>query len=291
MSALRGVWLSITAYLLLSMIKLGAGYLFGSEALLADGWNNASDIVASIAVLIGMKISLKPPDLNHPYGHSRAETVSSLFASFVMFAIGIQVLFHTATVLLSGKVSSPPLSSAWVAFFGMIVMGGVYLFNYRLAKKTNSLGLMAAAKDNLSDALVSLGAFIGIIGAHFNMHWLDPLTGFIVGLIICKTAYDIFKDSSLMLTDGFDKEKLNDIEATIQNIEGVETIVDIKARMAGNDIIVDAVVEVAPHLNIKEGHTITDKIEAQLEKDHDVRNATIHVEPGREITERGSVNE
>ncbi|MCA0171493.1 cation diffusion facilitator family transporter [Bacillus sp. RAR_GA_16] len=282
MNALRGVWLSISAYLFLSIIKLGAGYLLGSEALIADGWNNASDIVASVAVLIGMRISLKPADLNHPYGHSRAETVSSLFASFVMFAIGIQVLFHTATVLMNGTVSSPPLTSAWVALLGMFVMGSVYLYNSRLAKKTESHGLMAAAKDNLSDALVSLGAFIGIIGAQFNMHWLDPLTGFIVGLIICKTAYDIFKDSSLMLTDGFDKEKLNDIEATIQEIEGVETLVDIKARMAGNKIIVDAVVEVAPHLNIKEGHTITDKIEAQLEKEYNIRNAIIHVEPGKE---------
>ncbi len=279
--ALRGVWISITAYLLLSVTKLGAGYLYGSEALLADGWNNASDIVASIAVLIGMKISLKPPDRNHPYGHSRAETVSSLFASFVMFAIGLQVLFHTATVLMEGTQTSPSLTSAWVALLGVIVMGAVFLYNQRLAKKTNSHGLMAAAKDNLSDALVSLGALIGIIGARFNMHWLDPLTGFIVGLIIVKTAFDIFKDSSLMLTDGFDKEKLSEIQSTIQGIEGVEALVDLKARMTGSHVIVDAIVEVAPELNIEEGHSITDKIEEQLEKDHDIKTTHIHVEPGK----------
>ncbi|MGA9289841.1 MAG: cation diffusion facilitator family transporter [Anaerobacillus sp.] len=279
--ALRGVWISITAYLLLSVTKLGAGYLYGSEALLADGWNNASDIVASIAVLIGMKISLKPPDRNHPYGHSRAETVSSLFASFVMFAIGLQVLYHTATVLMEGTETSPSLTSAWVALLGVIVMGAVYLYNHRLAKKTNSHGLMAAAKDNLSDALVSLGALIGIIGARLNMHWLDPLTGFIVGLIIVKTAFDIFKDSSLMLTDGFDKEKLSEIQTTIQGIEGVEALVDLKARMTGSHVIVDAIVEVAPELNIEEGHSITDKIEEQLEKDHAIKTTHIHVEPGK----------
>ncbi|WP_347549195.1 cation diffusion facilitator family transporter [Pseudalkalibacillus hwajinpoensis] len=279
--ALRGVWLSITAYLILSVFKLGAGYLYGSEALLADGWNNASDIVASIAVLIGMKIALKPADRNHPYGHSRAETVSSLFASFVMMAIGLQVLFHTATVLLDGPKESPPLNSAWIALIGVIVMGSVYFYNHRLATKTKSHGLMAAAKDNLSDALVSLGAFIGIIGARFDMYWLDPLTGFIVGLIICKTAFGIFKESSLMLTDGFDKEKLNEIQDTIQAIEGVEALVDIKARMAGSSVIVDAVVEVAPELNIEEGHSITDKIEEKLEKDHDIHNTNIHVEPGK----------
>ncbi|MGB8001912.1 MAG: cation diffusion facilitator family transporter [Anaerobacillus sp.] len=279
--ALRGVWISISAYLLLSVTKLGAGYLYGSEALLADGWNNASDIVASIAVLIGMKISLKPPDRNHPYGHSRAETVSSLFASFVMFAIGLQVLYHTATVLMEGTETSPSLTSAWVALLGVIVMGAVYLYNHRLAKKTNSHGLMAAAKDNLSDALVSLGALIGIIGARLNMHWLDPLTGFIVGLIIVKTAFDIFKDSSLMLTDGFDKEKLSEIQTTIQGIEGVEALVDLKARMTGSHVIVDAIVEVAPELNIEEGHSITDKIEEQLEKDHAIKTTHIHVEPGK----------
>lgn len=281
MNALRGVWISITAYLLLSIAKLFAGYALGSEALLADGWNNASDIVASVAILIGMKISLKPRDRNHPYGHSRAETVSSLFASFVMMAIGLQVLFHTASILIEGPKSPPPLSSAWIALLGVLVMSSVYFYNKKLAIKTKSHALMAAAKDNLSDALVSVGAFIGIIGASLHMYWLDPLTGFVVGLIICKTAFGIFKESSLMLTDGFDTDKLNEIQTTIKEIDGVEALVDIKARMAGSSVIVDAVVEVAPDLNIKEGHSITDEIEARLQKDYDIRTAHIHIEPGQ----------
>ena len=88
----KGAWISIAAYLILSAVKLGAGYWFLSDALVADGFNNLTDIIASTAVLIGLKISQKPPDQDHPYGHFRAETIAALVASFIMASVGLQVL-------------------------------------------------------------------------------------------------------------------------------------------------------------------------------------------------------
>lgn len=88
----RGAWVSIAAYLILSSFKLVCGYLFASSALVADGVNNLTDIVASIAVLVGLRISRKPPDSDHAYGHFRAETVAALLASFIMAVVGIQVI-------------------------------------------------------------------------------------------------------------------------------------------------------------------------------------------------------
>ena len=181
----KGAWVSIIAYICLSVLKLTIGYLFYSEALRADGLNNTTDIIASIAVLIGLRISRKPPDQNHKYGHFRAETIATLIASLIMAAVGIQVLFQAIMTFFEDTIRKPDMVTAWTALICGIVMFVVYQYNLKLAKRTNSSAVMAAAQDNRSDAFVSLGAFVGIIGAQFGLNWLDPLAATAVGLSRC----------------------------------------------------------------------------------------------------------
>lgn len=275
----RGAWLSIVAYIALSAFKLTIGYLFLSSALQADGLNNATDIIASIAVLIGLKISRKPPDADHAYGHFRAETVAAFIASLVMAIVGVQVLIDTGSRLLSGKHQSPDGWVALVALFCAAVMGGVYYYNKNLALKTGSKALMAAAKDNFSDALVSLGAAVGIIGSQLAMPWLDIVTAFIVGLIICKTAWEILKDSLHQLTDGFDKKELAEVKQTIAEVHGVLKIKEVKARSNGSQTILDVTIFVSGELNVIESHEIADIIEDQLKKKHHIFFTQVHIEP------------
>lgn len=275
----KGAWLSIIAYIFLSALKLTIGYLTNSEALSADGLNNSTDIIASLAVLIGLKISRKPPDKEHRYGHYRAETVAALIASFIMFAVGLQVLYQSSTKFRNPAVESPDLVAAWTALFCAAAIYFVYLYNIRLAKKINSHAMMAAAQDNRSDAFVSVGAFIGILGSQFGFPWLDPLTAVIVGIIICKTAWDIFRDSSHALTDGFDDEELQTIKETIRDIEGVEKIIDIKARIHGNNKLVDVTIGVDYRLNVNESHEITEHIEQRILELHNISHVHIHIEP------------
>lgn len=189
----RGAIISIAAYLCLSALKLLIGYSANSEALKADGFNNATDIVASVAVLIGLRLSQKPADKDHPYGHWKAETVASLVASFIMMAVGLQVLYGAVLSVFEGKQESPDMISAWTGLFCAAVMYLVYRYNKRLGEKINSQAVTAAAKDNLSDAWVSIGIVVGIIGSQFSLPWLDPAAAVIVGLLICKTAWDIFR--------------------------------------------------------------------------------------------------
>ncbi|MEC0243732.1 cation diffusion facilitator family transporter [Paenibacillus dokdonensis] len=275
----RGAWVSIAAYLVLSSFKLVSGYVFASSALLADGFNNVTDIVASIAVLIGLRISQKPPDSDHAYGHFRAETVAALIASFIMAMVGIQVLVDAVRSLFAGREVEPNLWAAGVAVVCAICMYGVYRYNKRLAKQINNQALMAAAKDNFSDALVSIGAAVGIVGAQFGLPWLDVAAAFVVGLLICKTAWDIFRDSTYRLTDGFDQAELKDLRSAIGRTPGVEGIKDVKARVHGNHVLVDVVIEVDPHLSIIEGHRISDEIEERLTDMHNIMNVHVHVEP------------
>lgn len=275
----KGAWISIAAYLFLSTLKLTIGYLTNSQALIADGLNNTTDIIASVAVLIGLKIAKRPPDENHRYGHSKAETISSMIASFVMLTISVQVIISTLRALFSNEVESPNIIAGFIAIFGAIVMFFVYRYNMTLAKKTESLALKATAKDNLSDALVSIGAAIGIFGSQFQLPWLDPVTGLIVGLIIAKTGFDIFKESSYMLTDGFDENKIESYKHCIEQIPGVLAVRDIKARVYGNKIYLDVVIFVDAQLSVAKSHQITDAIEREMLAKYKVPHVHIHTEP------------
>jgi len=275
----KGAWLSIATYLLLSSLKLIIGYIFLSGALVADGFNNLTDIVASLAVLVGLKISQKPPDDDHPYGHFRAETIAALVASFIMATVGIQVLINGVNTMIKGSYTTPHLITAWVALGSAAIMMLVYIYNYRLAKKINNQALYAAAKDNLSDVLVSIGAAVGIIGAQFNMPWLDPIAAILVGIIICKTAWDIFTSSTHALTDGIDETILKKLHTTVEKTKGVISIADLKARIHGNNVLVEVIVKVEPTLTLVQGHTICDDIERRLSKRHNILNVNVHVEP------------
>ncbi|NYE05665.1 cation diffusion facilitator family transporter [Bacillus niacini] len=275
----RGAFISIIAYLCLSSLKIIVGFFAGSEALKADGLNNATDIVASVAVLIGLKLSQRPPDDDHPYGHWKAETVASMVASFIMMGVGIQVSYQAITSVFNRIEESPDLIAGWTGLFCALVMFFVYRYNKKLANEINSQSVMAAAKDNLSDAWVSVGTFIGIVGAQFGLPWLDPITAIIVGLIICKTAWEIFRDASHHLTDGFDQKELEAYKTTITNCYGVKGVKDIKARNYGNNVVVDVVILVNSQLDVKNAHDIASMVEDKLIKEHSVYDVIVHVEP------------
>ncbi|WP_214849231.1 cation diffusion facilitator family transporter [Exiguobacterium sp. s193] len=275
----RGAMISIAAYILLSVIKLFVGYSADSAALRADGLNNTTDIIASIAVLIGLRISRRPADDNHKYGHWKSETIASMVASFIMMAVGLQVLIDTISSLFEGKQESPDIVAAYVGIGSAVVMYFVYRYNRKLSEEIDSKAVMAAAKDNRSDAWVSIGAAIGIIGSQFGMPWLDIVTAIIVGFLICKTAWDIFSEASHELTDGFDEQKLKMYEDVIFDLEGVKGIKSIKGRNYGNNEVVDVVILVNSTLNIHQAHDIATRVEDTLTDEYGVYDIHVHVEP------------
>ncbi|WP_285767709.1 cation diffusion facilitator family transporter [Peribacillus sp. SI8-4] len=279
-SAEKGAYISIAAYIFLSALKLSFGYFGDSKGLWADGLNNTTDIIASIAVLIGLKISKRPPDDNHSYGHLRAETIASLVAAFIMITVGLQVVFSAVESFFQpDSTSSPNMLTAYVALFSAIFMYGISRYNLKLSKKINSSSIYAVAQDNRSDALVSVGAFVGILGTKLGIHWLDAIAAAVVGIIICKTAWDIFRDASISLTDGFDDQLLQKIGQTIVLTEGVKGMSEIKARMHASEILLETTVLVDPQLTVIQGHDITVKIEENLLKENNIQHAIVHIEP------------
>ena len=275
----KGVILSIFVYLCLSTLKLVIGYTANSEALKADGLNNTTDIIASIAVLIGLKISQRPADKDHPYGHWKAETVASMVAAFIMVGVGLYVLYNAILSVFDKTISEPDWISALTGLFCAVIMYGVYIYNRNLARKINSQSVMAAAKDNLSDAWVSIGTVIGITGSQFGLPWLDPVTAVVVGLLIVKTGWDIFREASHDLTDGFDEEQLKDYKNSITNISGVKGVKEIRARKYGNNPVVDVIILVNSTLDIGAAHDISMAVEDVLMKEYNVFEVHVHVEP------------
>lgn len=275
----KGAWISIAAYLVLSALKLTSGWIFASEALTADGFNNTTDIVASLAVLIGLRISRKPPDADHPYGHLRAETIAALLASFIMGTVGLQVLINAVRHLWLRHFVSPDLNAGWISLFCAAAMFVIYAYNIRLARRINNQALLAAAQDNRSDALVSIGAAVGIFTSHLGFPWLDGVAAIAVSLIILKTAWDIFTSATLTLTDGFDVQQLVSLRTTVEKTEGVKAIKDIKARIHGSTVLVDVIIIVSPSISLVESHLICDTIEQRMKWKHDIMNVQVHVEP------------
>lgn len=281
----KGAWISIGAYIFLSAIKLAFGFAGSSEALKADGLNNLTDIIASVAVLVGLRISQKPPDENHHYGHLRAETIASLLASFIMAVIGLQVLIDAVRGFFEPAESVPSLYTAGIAFFSAIVMYAVYRYNMKLGNEIKSAAVRAAAHDNRSDALVSVGAGIGIIGAVFGAPILDVITAFIVGLLIIKTAIDIFKEAVWTLTDGFLEDEVETMSVLVRKVPGVGVLRDFKGRNHGNVMFIDLTIAVDPSLNVVESHWITEEIERKIHKIKPNCVILVHIEPDFESPE------
>ena len=275
----QGALLAIVTYILLSTTKLIAGSMLHSSSLTADGFNNISDIVANIAVLIGLRMARKPADMDHKFGHWKIEDLASLITSLIMFFVGLDVLFETVQKIISKQVTAIDPLGAIVGFISAIIMTGVYLFNKKLAKRANSKALEAAAKDNLSDAITSLGTSIAIIASALNYPLVDQLVAIIITFFILKTAYDIFMESSFSLSDGFDESLLHDYKQAILEIPKITQVKSQRGRTYGSNIYLDIILEMNPDLSVYESHEIADQVEEMLMERFGIFDIDIHIEP------------
>lgn len=280
--ARRGIYLSIVTYVIISTTKLLVGYSFDSDAVFADGLNNFTDSFASIALLVGMILSQRPADQNHRYGHYKIETITTLIMSFVIFYIGITVTIDSTTALINQEYAAPTPINAVIGLSSGVIMSGVYWYNNRLGKKLNSPSLKASAKDNLSDALTSFATALSVVLSRTGILWLDGAMAIVVGLIIIKSGYDIFKESAFSLSDGFPQEDLDNYRKIVRMVPGVRAVSDIRGRNYGANVYIDITILVDPEISVQAGHNITEKVESALQQTEDVTAIDVHVEPYNE---------
>lgn len=277
--AKRGPIISIGAYLLLSCAKLISGYLLSSSSLIADGFNNLSDIVGNVTLLIGLHLASQPADEDHKFGHWKIEDLSSLITSFIMFTVGIQVLIQTIQKIIAGTSTKIDLQGALVGIISALVMFLVYLYNKQLSKKVQSSALAASAKDNLSDAATSIGTSLAIVASSLKLIWLDNLFALLITFFILKTAYDIFIAATFSLSDGFDDKHLRAYKEAILKLPKISAVKSQRGRTYGSNIYLDIVLEMNPDLSVYESHEITEEVETILREQFEVYDIDIHVEP------------
>lgn len=275
----RGAIVSILAYLILSAAKLATGHLLNSSSLVADGFNNLSDIISNVALLIGIRLARQPADQDHRFGHWKIEDLASLVTSIIMFYVGFDVLRDTIQKIFSNEETIIDPLGATVGVISAVIMFGVYLYNRKLAKRTNSKALNAAANDNISDAVTSIGTSIAIVASALNYPIVDRIVAIIITFFILKTAYDIFIESSFSLSDGFDESLLAQYEQAILQLPKVVRVKSQRGRTYGSNIYLDVVLEMNPDLSVYESHAITEEVENLLKEKFGVFDTDVHVEP------------
>lgn len=275
----KGAWVSIAAYIILSILNITVAQVTRSESLRANGFNNITDILGNIAILIGLRMARVPRDNNHTYGHWKVESLSSLIMSFIMAFVAFEVLQTTVSEIISREQIKVDPIGAVVGLISAIVMVGVYFYNRRLAKQVTSSALMAASKDNLSDAATSIGTSIAIIAASFNLPLIDQLMALLICGFIFKTAFDIFRDSAFSLSDGFNDSLYKDYRTAIESIDKVKSVKMLRGRTYGSNIFLDVVVKMSPDLSVLESHATTEVIEKLLREQFNVYDTDVHVEP------------
>ena len=197
-------FITITVNILLSVIKLIAGIIGHSNAMISDAIHSASDVFSTFVVIIGIKLSTKKADKEHPYGHERLECVAALLLAFVLFVTGLGIGYDALKNIIQGqysKLQMPSLLALVVAMISILAKEGMYWYTRYYAKKIDSSALMADAWHHRSDAFSSIGALIGILGARLGYPIMDSIASLVIFIFIAKAAYDIFKDAIDKMVD------------------------------------------------------------------------------------------
>lgn len=273
--------LTIIANVILAIVKIFAGIVGKSSAVLADGFHTLSDVLTTVVAIMGLKIASKSPDEDHPYGHEKYEPIFGKAISLVLVVTGLLIGFDALKVLVSGNVQTPGSIALGAAFASVIVKEIMFRYTMRTAKKIKSFSLEADAWHHRSDALSSIGTFLGVVGARRGLSILDPIAGIVVSIIIIKVGVDLYLDSVRSLVDeSASPAIIEQIETIIKSVEGVKTIPDLKTRIFGSKIYVDLSITVDADISVKEGHDIAKEVHDLIEDQVDsVKHCMVHVEP------------
>jgi cation diffusion facilitator family transporter len=282
--AMRVSVISIIINVVLSLFKLLAGIFAQSGAMISDAIHSASDVFSTFIVMIGVNISNKKSDTQHQYGHERFECVASIILAVILAITGIGIGISGIEKIFSGnyeELQIPGVLALVAAVMSIIVKEWMYWFTRAAAKKINSGALMADAWHHRSDALSSVGAFIGIFGARLGFPILDPIASVVICLFIEKASYDIFKDAiDKMIDKSCDTKTISDIKQIIAEQEGVEAIDEVRTRLFGAKIYVDVEISADGSKSLNETHNIAQNVHDEIEnKIPMVKHCMVHVNP------------
>lgn len=275
---------SIVVNVVLSVFKLFAGIVAGSGAMISDAVHSASDVFSTFIVIIGVRIANKEADEKHQYGHERMECVASIVLAVLLGLTGIGIGVAGLQKITSDgsqDLTVPGMLALAAAVISIVVKEGMYWYTRTAARKINSSALMADAWHHRSDAMSSIGSFVGILGARMGFPILDPAASVIICGFIIKAAYDIFKDSIEKMTDeSCDETVVEDMRRLIMNQDGVLQIDELMTRKFGSKIYVDIEIAADGELTLNQAHFVAEKVHYAIELGFpSVKHCMVHVNP------------
>lgn len=282
--AMNVSYVSIAANVVLSVFKLLAGIVAHSGAMISDAVHSASDVFSTIVVIIGIRISSKQSDKEHPYGHERMECVAAIVLATILAVTGFGIGYSAVGKILSGDYANlevPGAMALIAAIISIAVKEAMYWYTRHSAKKIDSSALMADAWHHRSDALSSVGALAGIAGARLGYPICDAAASLCICFFIAKAAYDIFRDAvDKMVDKACDEATENELKNCALAQEGVLGVDLLRTRVFGNKIYVDIEIRADGDGSLREAHGVAERVHDSIEGNFArVKHIMVHVNP------------
>jgi cation diffusion facilitator family transporter len=272
--------ITVIGNVLLAVGKSVAAKLTGSVALYADAANSISDVLYSVLMALGLRMTIQPPDMSHPQGHSRFEPLVGVAVAISMGIAGYEATRAAIERFISGGTSISLGLPAVILGISALIKAGMFVWIRFIAKKVNSPSLRATAADNLSDVLTSGAAFIGILGSRFLTPLLDPIGGLVVAAWIFRNAFLTGRENLKYLTGaGAGPEIRKKIVDEVMTVEGILRVHHMITEYVGPQLVVDVHVNVDGTVSLKSAHAINDEVTEKLEAIPEVDRAYVHIEP------------
>lgn len=276
--------ISIVVNVLLSAIKFVVGVIANSGAMISDAIHSVSDVFSTIIVMIGANAAAKDPDQEHPYGHDRMECIAAIVLAIVLFITGIGVGITGVKKIFGGNygdLAVPRALALVAAVISIVVKEGMFWYTRFYGKKVDSTALLADAWHHRSDALSSVGSFIGILGARLGFPICDPLASVVICLFIVKAAYNICKEAlDKMVDKSCDDETERKMSDLIKSQEGVISLDLLMTRMFGSKLYVDVEIGADENTPLRDSHAIAENVHNAIEANFPkVKHCMVHVNP------------
>lgn len=270
----------IVGNIFLLIIKAFVGLITGSQAMIADSINSASDIFASLMTFIGNKIASEPKDETHNFGHGKAEYIFSLLISLVMILLSVKLLIDSISSLINNNYFTFSWGLIIVCIITICTKLTLYFYTKSVAKKYKNILIEANYKDHRNDCLITIGTLIACLGALFNIYWLDGMIGILISVWILYTGIKIFIESYNVLMDiSLDAENNDIIIELIKTYDNIKGVDSIYSTPSGYKYIVFITIQVDGNLTTFESHKIADDLEKDLKKLDKISHAIVHVNP------------
>ena len=285
-TATRVSTVSIIINLLLASFKFLAGALGHSGAMISDAVHSSSDVIGSLIVIVGVKMSEKSSDKDHPYGHERMESVASLILAGILAAAGFSIGREACLSVWKRTyltAAAPGVLALIAAIVSIVVKEAMFWYTWINAKKIRSGALKAEAWHHRSDALSSVGALIGIGGALLGVRVMEPIASIVICLFILKVAIDIFREAvDNMVDHACDTETEEAIRSCAAKQEGVIRVDILRTREFGRKIYVDLEISADGNLTLYAAHDIAQKVHDTIEETFpEVKHIMVHVNPAK----------